>query len=36
MGQWQAILAGAFTPDQEFSRFPIEIIESQGGHFTGP
>jgi hypothetical protein len=29
-------VACAFTPDQEFSRFPIQIIESQGGHFTGP
>jgi len=36
MGQWQAIVAGTFPVDEEFSRFPIEIVESEGGHFTGP
>jgi hypothetical protein len=36
VGPWEAIMARAFTPDAEFPRVPIQIIQGEGRHFTRP
>jgi hypothetical protein len=36
MGQRESILTCAFAADEQFSCFPIQIIQGQSDYFTGP